>query len=129
MIDNRIPLHSEVHMIGLLGWGEEGAAPRAAARGFVPQLEVLDGRVLPSHFGNVKIDFALASGPGVAVQQMTESPPGVSLLASPVNPDGASGHTGPVHVLGGEGGFDPVSVGGVGQETPISMARASPVLA
>jgi hypothetical protein len=94
-------------MIRLLGWGDEAVPPRAAAaRGFVPQLETLDGRVVPSR---VKIDFCLADT-GVPAQLSTVTPvPAVSLVAAPAGQDGANALTGLVNVPGsGEAGFDRV---------------------
>lgn len=75
-------------MIRLLGWGDEAVPPRAAAaRGFVPQLEALDGRVVPS---GVKIDFCLADT-GVPPQVSTVTPPpDVVLLGAPASPGGAA---------------------------------------
>src|SRR5262249_14170363 len=121
-------LHAEVHMVRLLGWGDEAVSPRAADRGFVPRLEALDERLTPG-FGKVKCDFVPASGRGVAVQQAPGRPPAVSLLAAPTDPAGATGPTGPVQVLGdGEAGFDQIWVGGSVQETPVRVGKASPIL-
>jgi hypothetical protein len=109
-------------MIRLLMWGDEGAVPRAAGRGFVPRLEALDERVMPY----CKIHLVIATDPGVAVQPSIESPPAVSLAAAPA---GATGPTGRVQVLGSGGaGSDPIWVGGSGQEVPSSTGKATPVL-
>jgi hypothetical protein len=94
-------------MIRLLGWGGESVPPRAAARGFVPQLETLDGRVVPSvSVAGIKGELTLASGPGVAVQQRIESPPDVVLLGAPGDPSDEDGAAAAAHVPGsGEAGF------------------------
>ena len=106
-------------MVRLLGWGDEAGTPR----GFVPDLEVLEGRAALSLAGKVKIDFALVLAPDVPVQQSTVSP-GVSQLAAP---DGESGTTGTVQVDGGSGLFDPISVQGGGIDLD-HVSKASPIL-
>lgn len=101
-------------MVRLLGWGDGAVSPRvSAAPGFVPQLEALDGRVVPSHTGKVKIDFAIAN-PDVPAHVSTLPPPAADLAAAPAPPDGT---TGLVHFPGsGEAGFEHVWVGGAGRD-------------
>jgi hypothetical protein len=78
----------------------------------VPQLESLDGRVVPALVGKIKIDFAVAN-PDVPAHVSTLPPPAVGLAAPPAGSDGLSGPTGPVQVPGGSAaGFERASDGG-----------------
>jgi hypothetical protein len=112
-------------MIRLLGWGGEAASTRATSRGFVPQLETLDGRVMPSvTVAGIKGEFTLASGPGVAAQQRIEAP-------APADQYSLNVATAPVHLPGsGEAGF--VSVAGTwgeGKTVKIDFCVADPGVA
>jgi hypothetical protein len=118
-------------MIRLLGWGGE-AASTGSTRGFVPQLETLDGRVLPSvTVAGIKGEFTVASGPGVAAVVSLAPPPGAGLVAAPVDQFSLNGATAPVHVPGsGEAGF--VSVAGTwgeGKKVKIDFCVADPGVA
>jgi hypothetical protein len=118
--------HWEVKMNGLLSWGDESVGPRAeSTRGFVPNLESLESRVVLSHGGKVKIDFEIAN-PHVPAHVSTLPPPAVHLAAAPAGPDGASEATGLVHVSGDQDGFDRVWVGS-GDDIAIKR-KATPIL-
>ena len=141
-------------MIRLPGWGDEAVPPRAAGGGFVPHLESLEARLVLS--GKIKMDFAVAN-PDVPAHVSTLPPPAVGLAPAPGGageaaglvqlPGGESGFdrgggdwidpaktdkdkfepyyaggsaSGSAHVLG-------VWVG-VGNESPVPAAKATPIL-
>lgn len=114
-------------MTRLLGWRDEVGPRREAARGFVPQLEALDGRVMPSVFGkSIKGDYTVASGPDVPAQVRDVSPPAAVLLTAS---DAAAGPVGVVHLAAdGDGLFDPIGVPGDGPVDYARVGKATPHL-